>query len=124
MARQLLLIESMFSDKIQSLTVAALVATAAASTSGCYDPEGPPPGYAEGAPPGYADGYQPQFYEGYVVYYDESGQPFYHLDGVPTWVPPGSPFYGGLVGHWRAYGSAYRRWYGHGGYGYRGYHRR
>ena len=53
------------------------------------------------------------------------GSPSITFDlGVLTWVPPGSPYYGGLVGHWRAYGVAYHRWYGHGGYGYRGYHRR
>ena len=80
--------------------------------------------YVDGPEPVYAEGYAPQYYDGYVVYYDDIGRPYYYVNGAVVWVPPGSPFYPGLVGHWRTYHPAYRRWYVHRGYRYRGYRRR
>jgi hypothetical protein len=88
-----------------------LVALVAAP--GCYVEEGPPPAMAYG--------YAPQYYDGYVVYFDGAGRPFYHVGGAVVWVPATSPYYAGLVGHWRAYGPAYGRWFGHYGYRYRSY---
>jgi hypothetical protein len=67
------------------------------------------------------EGYQPQYYDGYVVYYDGGGRPYYYNNGAVYWVPATSPYYGGYVNHWRAYGPAYGRWYGSYGYRYRGY---
>jgi hypothetical protein len=96
------------------MLVAAIVACASLS-SACY---------AETVPtPAYADGYEPQYYDGYVVYYDGYGRPYYHVNGVVYWVPAASPFYVGLVDHWRYHRTAYGRWYGHYGYRYRGYRR-
>jgi hypothetical protein len=96
--------------------LAAALFAFAPMSSACYAEIVPPPVYA--------DGYQPQFYDGYVVYYDAHGRPYYHVGGVVYWVPLTSPFYIGLVNHWRAYGPAYGRWYGHYGNRYRGYRRR
>jgi hypothetical protein len=80
--------------------------------------------YVEGSVPVYAEGYDPQYYDGYVVYYDDVGRPYYYANGGVVWVSPGSPFYPRLVGHWRSYHPAYRRWYARHGYRYRGYRRR
>ncbi len=71
--------------------------------------------------PVYAEGYRPAFYDGYVVYYDGVGRPFYYEGGHSVWVPAGSPYYAGLVGHWQTYGHAYGGWYAHYGYRYHGY---
>ena len=71
-----------------------------------------------------AYGYQPQYYNGSLVYYDNEGRPyFYDSSGGVAWVPAASPEYAGYVGHWRAYGPAYRRWYSGYGHRYHGYHR-
>lgn len=80
--------------------------------------------YAEAVPPpAYADGYEPQYYDGYVVYYDGVGRPYYHVNGQVFWVPPASPFYVGLTGHWHDHRAEYGRWNGHYGYRYHGYRR-
>lgn len=67
------------------------------------------------------DGYVPAYYDGYLVYYDDGGRPFYYSGGSVVWISAGSPYYAGLRNHWRVYGPAYHRWYGHYGYRYRGY---
>ncbi|HLK41221.1 MAG TPA: hypothetical protein VKU41_30930 [Polyangiaceae bacterium] len=103
--------------RARNVAVAALVAALSSVTSACYVEEDVPP-------PGYAEGYTPPLYDGYVVYYDDVGRPFYYLNGAVVWVPPTSPFYIGLVHHWRVHGPAYHRWYAHYGYRYRGYHAR
>ena len=78
--------------------------------------------YVEAVPgPAYAEGYQPMFYDGYLVYYDDVGRPFYYVNGSVAWVPPTSPFYVGLVEHWRVHGPAYGRWHARYGARYRGY---
>ena len=51
------------------------------------------------------DDYEPAYYDGYVVYYD-AGRPYYYDRGAVVWVSPGSPYYGGLVEHYRVYGRA------------------
>jgi hypothetical protein len=98
------------------LIVVAMAAVFGGLSAGCYAEEGPPPAYA--------DGYEPDYYDGRVVYYDDAGRPFYYVGGAVVWVSPESPFYAGYVHHWRLYGPAYHRWYGHYGYRYRGYHGR
>ena len=98
---------------IIKLVLAAALATAACTVSGCY---------VEAEPPVVvADGYQPVYYDGYIVYYDTYGHPYYYANGVSVWVPPASPYYGLYVRHYRAYGPAYRVWYGGYGYRYRAY---
>jgi hypothetical protein len=78
--------------------------------------------YVEGPEvPVHGDGYDPQFYDGYVVYYDDVGRPFYYTDGAAVWVPVGSPFYAGLVNHWRMHRPAYNSWHAHYGNRYRTY---
>lgn len=100
--------------RLRTLSLGALIAgLAMIGGSGCYVEEAPPPAYA--------DGYQPQYYDGYVVYYDGVGRPYYYANGAVVWVPPTSPFYLGLVNHWRYNRGAYYRWYGNRGYRYRGY---
>jgi hypothetical protein len=101
---------------IRGFVVAALLAGLIPMTSGCFDED-------EGQPPEYAGGYQPMYYDGYVVYYDESGRPYYHENGAVVWVAASSPYYADYVSHWHSYGPAYRGWYGHYGYRYRGYSR-
>src|SRR6202451_2301843 len=98
---------------IRRLALPLLALTASAALPGCYAEEGPPAAYAYG--------YAPQYYDGYVVYYDSGGVPFYHVGGVAMGVPRTSPFYGGLVTHWRANGYAYGQWTAHYGGRYRGY---
>jgi hypothetical protein len=95
-----------------------LVSTVLASASGCYVSDAPPPPPATAV---VADGYEPQYYDGYVVYYDDGGRPFYYSDGAVVWVPVTSPYYGGYVNHWHAYGPAYRSWYANHGATYRAY---
>jgi hypothetical protein len=68
------------------------------------------------------DEYEPAYYDGYVVYYD-AGRPYYYEHGAVVWISPGSPYYPGLVHHYRVYGPSYGRWYGHAGYRYRTYRR-
>jgi hypothetical protein len=99
-------------------SIAFVVATAAlgALASGCYAEEEEPA-------PVYAEGYQPMYYDGYVVYYDDGGRPYYYNNGAVVWVPPTAAVYASLVDHYRVYGPAYHRWYGHYGYRYHGYHR-
>jgi len=99
---------------VRSFAVAVLLCSSAALGSACYVEEGPPPAYAYG--------YDPQYYDGYVVYYDDVGRPYYYMDGAVVWVPVASPLYIGLVSHWRLHAAAYHHWYGHYGYGFRGYH--
>jgi hypothetical protein len=99
---------------VRGLALAALMAGFVPLGSACYVEEDVPP-------PAYAEGYQPQFYDGYVVYYDDVGRPYYYNNGAVFWVPATSPLYIGYVNHWHAYGPAYRSWYGHYGYRYRGY---
>jgi hypothetical protein len=101
---------------VRSIALVALMAVFVPLGSACYAEE-------DVAPPEYAEGYQPQFYDGYVVYYDDGGRPYYYANGGVAWVPQTSPMYVGLVGHWRAYGPAYRGWYAHRGYRYRSYRR-
>jgi len=114
-ARFLLFLSTMKIHHLLPTALAIGVCTFASLSSGCYAETVPPPAYA--------DGYEPQYYDGYVVYYDGYGRPFYHVNGAVYWVPPSSPFYVGLVGHWRYHRAEYGRWYGHYGYRYRGYHR-
>jgi len=96
--------------------VAALALTTASLTGqACYVETVPEPVYAEG--------YAPAYYDGYVVYFDQ-GRPYYYANGAAVWIPPGSPYYAGLVAHWGTYGHAYGGWYSHYGYRYRGYRRR
>ncbi len=106
----------MFRRTAYALILIALVAGSGAASSACYVEEYPEPVYAEG--------YEPQFYDGYVVYYDDVGRPFYYVNGAVVWVSPTSPYYGGLVHHWRYHYPAYRRWYTYHGYRYRAYRRR
>ena len=94
------------------LLLCTLMAALVPASTGCY---------VEAAPPVYAEGYEPQYYDGHVVYYDGVGRPYYYAEGAVVWVAPSSPFYFGLVHHWRIHGPAYRHWYAHGGYRYRGY---
>jgi len=68
------------------------------------------------------DDYEPAYYDGYVVYYD-AGRPYYYDRGAVVWISPGSPYYGGLVEHYRVYGRGYGRWNGHYGYRYHTYRR-
>jgi hypothetical protein len=100
-----------------ALFVALLAGLTTVGGSACYVEE-------EGPPAAYADGYAPQYYDGYVVYYDQVGHPYYYANGAVFWVPPASPFYFGLVNHWRYHRDAYYRWYGNRGYRYRAYRRR
>ena len=72
-------------------------------------------------PPEYEYGYAPSYYDGYVVYYDDGGRPFYYVNNAVVWVPQTSPYYAGLVAHWRGHGPAYRDWHAHVGPRYRGY---
>jgi hypothetical protein len=107
--------ETMKTSRLIPTVLAGAVCIFASMSSGCY---------AEAVPaPAYADGYAPQYYDGYVVYYDGVGRPYYHMNGVVYWVPPSSPFYVGLTGHWRSHRAEYGHWYGHYGYRYRGYRR-
>lgn len=71
-------------------------------------------------PPSYADGYEPVYYDGNLVYYDDAGRPFYYDGGGVVWVRPSAPAYPTLMAHWRSRPSAYRAWYAHQGYRYRG----
>ena len=98
------------------LAIAAALSGACGVLPACAIEEGPPPVTAEG--------YQPQYYDGYVVYYDGAGRPFYYVNGGIYWVPTTSPFYVGLVDHWRVHRPEYDRWYAHSGGRYRGYRRR
>ena len=66
------------------------------------------------------DDYQPAYYDGYVVYYD-GGRPYYYNGGAVVWISPSSPYYGGLVEHYRVYGRGYGRWVAHDGYRYHAY---
>jgi hypothetical protein len=101
----------------RTLLLSGLLATFVPFGTACYAEEEVPA-------PEYADvGYAPQYYDGYVVYYDDAGHPYYYVNGGVYWVPPSSPFYVGLVGHWRRFGPGYHRWYGRYGYRYRGYRR-
>ena len=107
----------MFSNR-SLVPAAALLACVCGALPACYvEPE--PVTVSSGVYAG--DGYEPAYYDGYLVYYDSVGRPFYYNRGAVVWVSPGSPYYGGLVNHYRLYGPAYHRWYGHYGYGYRGY---
>lgn len=90
------------------------VASSGALGAACYVEAVPPP-------PVYVDGYDPMFYDGYVVYYDHYGRPFYYANGAILWISPAVPEYPRYVAHWHAYGPAYRSWYVHHGYRYRGY---
>src|SRR5689334_3657587 len=69
----------------------------------------------------YTGDYVPAYYDGYPVYYDSLGRPFYYSNNIVVWIPPSSPYYGGLVNHYHVYGPAYHRWYGAHGYAYHGY---
>jgi hypothetical protein len=116
MARRAFAKARMSNFRVHSLLAALVVGSAAIGSAACYvEEEGPPAAYAD---------YQPQYYDGYVVYYDGVGRPYYYVNGGVYWVPPGSPFYFGLVNHWRYHRDAYSRWYGYHGYRYRGYRRR
>jgi hypothetical protein len=97
--------------KLGHLALLSFLALPLAST-GCY---------VEADTPTVAYGYEPQYYDGRMVYYDDYGHPFYYEGGAQVWVPTTSPYYWGYVNHWRAYGPAYRRWYGAYGYRYRGW---
>ena len=97
-------------------SLAALAALAFGS--GCYARA--EPAYVTSAEVGV--GYEPAYYDGYLVYYDSDGRPFYYdPGGAVVWIEPTSPYYGGLVNHYRVYGRAYPRWYQSYGYRYRGY---
>ena len=98
---------------LRSAAVATLLA-ACATISACYV-EG------EGPPPSYSDGYEPVYYDGNLVYYDDIGRPFYYGGGGVVWIGPAAPVYPRLTAHWRTRPSAYRDWYAHQGYRYRGY---
>ena len=103
---------------VRSALLATAVLTTAALASGCYVETGTPV-YAASSE---VDGYSPAYYDGYVVYYDTGGRPYYYDNGGATvWVASGSPYYPGLVNHWRVYGHAYPGWYAHSGYRYRTY---
>jgi hypothetical protein len=104
---------SSWTRSASELVVAAALVVAA---PGCLVEDVPTPGYAYG--------YEPQYYDGYVVYYDTVGHPYYYRSGAAVRIDVGSPRYGPLVRHWHSYRPAYRRWYTHRGYRYRGYHRR
>lgn len=69
------------------------------------------------------DGYEPVYYEGYPVYYDDGGIPYYYDGGTVVYVPRTYVHYGVLLHHHQAHATAYRRWYVHGGYRSKGYHR-
>lgn len=103
---------------------AAATVLLGSSLAGCYaeaDVDGPPPAVAVAE---VGDGYTPAYYDGYYVYYDDLGRPYYYDRGVVVWISPTSPYYAGLVHHWRVHGPAYRSWYGHYGYRYQGYRAR
>lgn len=100
--------------RAQSLARVLFLAAFVLASPGCYVQELPPPVYA---------GYWPAFYNGYVVYYDSVGRPYYYSRGVAVWVSPASPYYFGLMGHWRRYGPGYPQWYRHQGYRYHDYRR-
>jgi hypothetical protein len=103
----------MVTSKIRAWALMALWAGLVPTGSACYVEAVPPPVVAEG--------YEPQFYDGYVVYYDAVGRPFYYEGGAVVWVPATSPFYIGLVSHWRGHRAEYARWHEHYGARYRGY---
>lgn len=100
---------------VREAAAALAFLVAGALSSACYvEPTGPPPSYG--------DGYEPVFYGGNLVYYDEGGRPFYYSGGHGVvWVAPTAPAYPRLTAHWRSHPSAYRAWYAHQGYRYRGY---
>ena len=89
--------------------------------SGCYAEAVPAPEPMLTSASVQVDGYEPAYYDGYVVYYDDVGRPYYYDRGAVVWVSTSSPYYGGLVHHWRVYGPAYHRWYSNYGYRYRTY---
>jgi hypothetical protein len=94
----------------------AIAGTLGGPMSGCYaESVGTIP------PPEYAYGYAPVYYDGYVVYYDDLGRPFYYVNGGVQYVPQASPFYLGLVAHWRTFGPHYHDWHVHAGERYRAY---
>jgi hypothetical protein len=92
--------------------------SSAALVAGCYAEADVPPPVLTSADVPY--GYPPAYYDGYVVYYD-GGRPFYYDRGAVVWISPGSPYYPGLVEHYRRYGPSYNNWYSHSGYQYRNY---
>jgi hypothetical protein len=98
-----------------------LLALVGALLPGCYGYVEYPATTVTAADVPVGDGYPPAYYNGYVVFYDTTGRPFYYNRGAPVWVPPASPYYGGLVNHWQVYRPAYGQWYNHYGYRYRGY---
>ncbi len=103
---------------VRRLALAAALLAAAGALPACYAEAHP--AYLTSADVA-VDGYEPAYYDGYLVYYDTYGRPYYYDNGVAVWVSSSSPYYGGLVNHWHVYAPAYRRWYGHVGYRYRGY---
>ena len=103
-------------QSVRAIALALLTAASGSLATGCVVED-------EAPPPAYVTGYEPMYYDGSVVYYDDVGRPYYYVNGAVVWVPPASPLYIGFVNHWRVYGPAYRRWYGHCGYRYRGYYR-
>ena len=98
---------------LRNAILAATMVVSASVGSGCY--------VDADVGPEYADGYQPAYFDGAVVYYDTVGRPYYYSNGAVYWVPYSHPYYGTLVRHYQAYGPAYHRWYGNGGYRYRSY---
>jgi hypothetical protein len=96
--------------------MAAALLLGSMAVAACYAETVGPDGVAVGN-----YGYEPQYFNGYMVYYDGAGRPFYYMGGAQVWIPPTSPYYAGYVGHYRAYGPAYARWYAGAGYRYQGY---